>query len=494
MKLERKKIFLAFLLGIGLILTSLFFSYRLLEVPRGLTSDEAAFGYNAALLAETGKDQNGRFMPLFVLSVEGKDWRQPVTQYYMAGFFKVFGASVFNLRFSSIIITLLSTVLLLVLASKLLGYKWALFSAFIFLTTPLVMIQSHMGLDNIMPIPFTMLWLLSVFLFSKTQKRRYLVFAAISLGINFYTYKAMRAAVPIWILISAGYIFIYYYRDSWIKAFKQSYKDIFVFLISLLPFFAIIPLIQQKYPGAIFSGQRPSFDSVYSVLYPYLSSFDLTFTYITGDLTMFHSTRMHGMMLLLSAPLFFAGLYYAIRNKGFWLFILICYFTAPLLFGLVGSTHRASRLMMMIPLYCLLATLGTKSLWENRPKIYFRPALIIIFSLMIINYADFVNYYWNTYPKLTENIFSDLGTYTSYEKFSEEAQARNLTPYIDEDIYTGDGDSGHFFETIYFKNRTKRIQPNETLPPGSLLMTRRENVPGAVRLPADIDHILHIRE
>ncbi len=494
MKLERKKIIITFVLGVALVLIALFFSYRLLEVPRGLTSDEAAFGYNAALLAETGKDQNGRFMPLFVLSVEGKDWRQPVTQYYMTAFFKVFGPSVFNLRFSSIIITLLSTVLLLVLASKLLGYKWAMFSAFVFLTTPLVMIQSHMGLDNIMPVPFTMLWLLGIFLFSKTGKRRYLVLAAISLGINFYTYKAMRAAVPIWILLSVGYLFIYDYRDSWIKAFKKSYKDIFVFLISLLPFFAVIPLIQQKYPGAIFAGQRPSFDSVYSVLYPYFSSFDLTFTYITGDSTMFHSTQMHGMMLLLSAPLFFTGLYYAIRNKGFWLFIVICYFTAPLLFGLVGSSHRASRLMMMIPLYCLLATLGAKSLWENRPKIYFRPTIVIISLLMIVNYADFVNYYWNTYPKITENIFSDLGTYTSYEKLAKEARDRNLTPYIDEDIYFGDGDSGHFFETIYFKTPARRIQSNETLPPGSLLMTRREIVPEATRLPAEIDHILQIRE
>lgn len=124
------------------------------------------------------------------LSVEGKDWRQPVTQYYITAFFKIFGPSVFNLRFTSVIITLVSAVLLLILAIKLLNFKWAILSIFIFLTTPLVMIQSHMGLDNIMHIPFTILWLWGIFLFSKTRKRRYLVFAAISLGINFYTYKA----------------------------------------------------------------------------------------------------------------------------------------------------------------------------------------------------------------------------------------------------------------------------------------------------------------
>lgn len=114
---------------------------------------------------------------------------------------------------------------------------------------------------------------------------------------------------------------------------------------------------------------------------------------------------------------------------------------------------------------------------------------------MIINYADFVNYYWNTYPRLTENIFSDLGTYTSYKRLADEARARNLAPYIDEDIYIGDGDSGHFFEAIYFKHQTaKRIRSSEILPPKSILMTRREVVPEAVRLPAEIDHVLQIRE
>ena len=494
MRINTKKIIAAFLLSLLLIFIAIFFSHRLLEVPRGLTSDEAAFGYNAALLAKTGTDQNGRFLPLFVLSLEGKDWRQPVTQYYMTALFKIFGPSVFLLRFSSILITIISAVLLFYISTKLLSLKWAILSCFIFLTTPLVMIQSHMGLDNIMPIPFTIIWLAGIFAFTKTGNRKYLILAAMSLGINFYTYKAMRAAVPIWILLTVAYLFINQYHDSWKKTFKNSIKDILIFCFYAMPFFAIIPLLQRLYPGAVFSGQRPSFDSVYAVIFPYLSSFDPTFLFVTGDSTMFHSTQKHGMMLLASAPLFFSGLYYALKKKGFWMFILISFFTAPLLFGLVGSAHRASRLMMMIPSYCLLASLGAKMLWENHPKIYFRSGLGVVAILMVINYADFVNYYWTTYPKITENIFSDLGTHTSYKKLAEESELRNLTPYLDEDIYKGDGDSGHFFETIYFETAPQRLDPNEALPQGGILMTRRENIPEATRLPAEIDHILHIRE
>ena len=82
------------------ILLCIFYSYRILQVPSGLTADEGAFAYNAVLLSRTLHDENGRFMPFFVLSLNGTDWRQPVTQYYLAALFKIFGASLFLLRFS----------------------------------------------------------------------------------------------------------------------------------------------------------------------------------------------------------------------------------------------------------------------------------------------------------------------------------------------------------------------------------------------------------
>jgi len=67
------------------------FSFRILESPLGLTADEAAFAYNATLLSKTGLDENGRRLPVFVLSLGGTDWRQPVTQYYLTVFLNCLG-------------------------------------------------------------------------------------------------------------------------------------------------------------------------------------------------------------------------------------------------------------------------------------------------------------------------------------------------------------------------------------------------------------------
>ena len=134
-------------------------SYRLLETPMGLTADESAFGTNAALLSRTGYDENGVFMPLFVNSINKSDWRQPWSQYYITLFFKIFGISINNLRLSSVILILFSGYLLYRLMNSLLGWRYAILSMVLFFTTPIIFLQSHLGLDNIMPLPFVLIWL-----------------------------------------------------------------------------------------------------------------------------------------------------------------------------------------------------------------------------------------------------------------------------------------------------------------------------------------------
>lgn len=483
-----------FLVILSLALVIIVFSYRLLEVPAGLTIDEAAFGYNAVLLSRTGHDQNGRFLPFFVLSIDGKDWRQPVTQYYMALFFKIFGPSVFNLRFTSITITLMSAVLLFLIAQKLLDEKAALFLVFVFLSTPLIMIQSHLGLDNIMPIPFGILWLLGVWSFCQSQKRAYLVLSGISLGIGFYTYKGMRATVPVWSILTLIYLTLFLVFKLKLSL-RKTFGNLMIFCIAIFPFFAIIPFLEFLYAGAVFGGQHPSFDSIYDFLYPYFSSYDPTFLFIKGDATLFHSTQRHGMMLLATLPLFLIGCYQAVRKGWFWLFILSAFFTAPFLYGLVGSVHRASRLMVIIPLYCLLATLGAFTLWHYKRKILTKSFLFLVIFLMILNYLDFLRYYWFTYPKFTESLFGHLGFYKDYEIFAKEAKEKKLTPYICAELYDNNGESGHFFESIYFSSPVKKIPADQLPPPGSLLMTYRQEIPKMKRVEIELPYyFLQLRE
>lgn len=466
---------------IGLLLIGVLFSYRLTQVPSGLTVDEVAFGYNAALLSESLRDQNGRFLPLFVHAIDGQQWLQPPTQYFIAGFFKLFGASVFNLRVTSVVIMLISVCLLFFMAYRLHGKVFAFAASLVFLTTPLIMIQSHMALDNIMPIPFTILWLLGIYLFGKTGKFKYLILAGCSLGIGFYTYKGMRGIVPVWSVLTLAYL-------GWDLIKKpltlKNLKPILCFSLSIAPFALIIPYFHTQYPGAVFAGARPTQMPWYEYIYPYLSSFDLTFLFIKGDATPYHSTGRHGMFLLASLPFFLVGLYQAISRGKYWVLVLTAFFTAPLLYGIVGSAHRASRIMAIIPLYALISSLGATWLWEQKKKMaYLKTFTTLVIILMALNYYDFLKYYWFTYPKFTQNVFGDMRNNGSYKILAEESRKKGLEPYILESVYTSDGEHARFYEAIYFEGKiSKWAEDNIATPKGSMLLTNREFVEAMERV------------
>jgi len=461
------------------ILVIFFFllSYRLTQAPMGLTADESAFGTNAALLSKTGHDENGVFMPLFVNSINKSDWRQPWTQYYITLFFKIFGISIYNLRLSSVILILFSGYLLYKLITSLLDWRYALFSLVLFFTTPIIFLQSHLGLDNIMPLPFVLIWLLCLNSYRRFPKSKFLILAGFSLGLSFYSYKGMRAVVPVWTILTFLYILYLNYRPK-IKL-SRLFVTTLPFIFSIFPFFLLIFPISHTYPGAIFGGARPKFTNLYDLLYAYLSHYDFTFLYIKGDDLLFHSTKFHGMVLLSTLPLFILGLIQSLKLRRFWTFLVLAFFSGPLLFGLVDSVHRASRILAIIPAYVVICVLGTKYLLTKikRGKYIF----IILTIAFMVNFFDFTRYYWFTYPKFTENIFGNMERSVSYQVFAAEAQKRGLKPYVDKEIYES------FFDAIYFSTPSTLVPKDELPPFGSIYLTFHDgDLPGLTRLNLSI--------
>jgi len=471
-----KKVLIWVLILIPLVL---FFSYRLTQVPSSLTVDEAAFGYNAVLLSETGYDENGRFLPFFVLSIKGQDWRQPVTQYMMTIFFKIFGASKYKLRITSILVILASLVLIYYLAKMLLGKLVAISASLIYLTVPIMMIHSHLGLDNIMPIPFVLFWLIFLFLSGKNGKKIFLILSGASLGIGFYTYKGMRAIVPVWCLLTVGFLFIRYKEN-----FKQFLTKSLYFSLGTLPFFVVIPLLQQKYAGAVFDSQSPQVGSIYNLFFGYLSSYDLSFLFVQGDQTIYHSTGRHGMYLLASLPLFLSGIYYLLsQGRKEERFVLAAFVTGPLLYGMVNSVHRASRLMALIPLFAIIAGCGIK--FFRGSSIMKRLILVIVIGLMIVNYADFVNYYWWKYPDQIGQQLSEP-IEDSYRGLAESIKEKGYQPYISNVIFKADGESAKFYEAAFFDQPVAKWEENQDLPDQAVLLTQRKEIEGLEQLEVDL--------
>jgi len=468
------KIILGF---VGLIFASLLLTYRLEDVPTGLSVDEASLGYNAILLSKNLRDQNGRFLPFFILTIRGQDWKQPVMAYSLAGLFKVIPPSQYSLRLGSVMVALISLGLVYLFVSRLLGSKIGFIAGLVFITIPIIMIQSHIAHENIMPLPFVLVWLISLLLYEKNKSWKYLVLASVSLGISFYSYRSMRLIVPVWSVLTVVYLVLSnYLLKPKNKINLNLIKPSLIFSLSILPFFIITPWLEFKYAGAVFNDRNANFKYYYDFFFTYLSNFDPSHLFVKGDTTIWHSTNRHGMFLLSTLPLFIVGCYQAIRRRGFWLFILLSFSTAPLLFGLVDSVHRFSRLLAIIPSFVALVSLGVNTLLNNKAKILSRITLLIIVILSIFNYYDFVNYYWYDYAEFSRASFCP-DVHSSYKTLAKLSKQNKLTPYIESGIYEIDSEDAQFFEAAYFNKPLTRWRAEESLPPNSILMTQLEAQP-----------------
>lgn len=477
---------------LGLVLIFLFclgfFSYRLLEVPTGLTIDEAGFGYNASLISQTLRDENGRFLPVFVLSLDGRDWRQPVTQYFQVLVFKIFGGSVFNLKFTSVVVVSISAVLIFILGRYLVNSRFGVLALLVFLTTPIVMIHSHLALDNIMPIPFVLIWLLGISM-SEKKGLKFLIISAVSLGIGFYAHKSMRSGATVWAGMSLVYLILTTVKNIKDISFKN-YKCVLVFAISILPFFALAPVLDYKYAGAVFGTENINMHSWYDFFGFYLSSFDPSFLFVKGDSIMHHSTGRHGMFLLGSLPFFIYGAFKSIKDKNiFFKFLVVSFFAGPLFFGFVGSVHRASRLMFLIPAFCLISALGIYKLAQIRNG-FLKIGLLIVGFLVILNFVDFTRYYWFQYAKDTDSIFYKPRGVEAYRKLSENVKRRDLRPFIATNLTTIEGDGGtieDFARSLYFVSY-ETLNEGSELPGNSILLTTDKNLKALEKIETGVEN------
>lgn len=462
---NRKKI----LLSIScLVIFWIFFNFKLTEVPPGINGDEASIGYNAILLSRTLHDENKRLLPLFVLTMDGKDWKQPVTVYSTALFFRLFEPSYNLLRQVSILYVLISAGLLFFLVKEILNIKSALIGVLIFLTTPIIMIQSHLALENIAPLPFVIFWLLMLAKYGKKKKNLYLLYGGISLGISFYSYNSMRLIMPVFFLLTIIYIL---YLDNF--SIKKSIYPLRFLIIGVLPFIGILPLAMNKYPGAIFgNNQLAAFSSYQDFILPYLSAFDPSFLFIQGDSTPYHSTGKHGIYLLMTLPLFLLGSFGVMQKKNPILILaLVSFFLSPILFGVAGSVpHRGSRLVALVPFYTLITVFGISILFQlnnHRRKII---VLSFVIMLSLLNYFDFLHNYWFEYPIRVKEHFS-TPLHIAFKKLYQNSKNNHLTPFIEAGIYNQEKATTRFFEQVYFPTDLKKWQTPE-VPRQSILLVR----------------------
>ncbi len=452
-------------LAVTFIVLFFIYSWHLNVIPPALLNDEASIGYNAVLLAKNLHDQNGRFLPTYILTLNGSDWKEPITTYFTALIFKVASASTFNLRLGSIIFTLTSAGLFFMILYQIgLNFGLAWLGTVLYLLNPALYINSRLGLENVSLLPLINLWLYLLILALKNRKLKYFSLSGLILGLSFYSYKGMQ--IFIWPLIFVNLILIIKFSRNW-------YKPCLRFLSATFLPLSFIPLWRFLYAGAVLDFSSASkWQGLFPAAFKYLSVFNPALIFVTSDKMIIHSTHLHGMLLLSFLPLLILGLSSEMKKSPvikltIWLILIFL----PLPLAFTDSVNRTSRLLVFIPFFSILIIFGFQKLNSLS-----RFLAVSYLGIILINFGVFLNYYHTNYPLLLRDKLPSDNLAAGMQALSNLSRKYNFKPVIDVNLFKSYQPQLEFYQEIYFPKNNSFIS---TLQPvnlkGALFLTTTGN-------------------
>ncbi|HPA44391.1 MAG TPA: glycosyltransferase family 39 protein, partial [bacterium] len=354
------------------LLLSLFLRVAALEqAPPGFFQDEAATGYDALCLAQSGQNRHGEFLPLFFNSFG--DFEEGLHRYLIVPSIWLFGLSVWSVRVVSAAMGTGVVLITYLLARRLYGKTGALAAAVAASVTPWQIHLSRVAVrDMLLPLTFGLGTYLVLCAFSESEedKKRWkrdaqLICGCALWGLAFYTYTVARLFVP---LMLAGFAVIH--RNSLLRFWRE--RRLFLVVGILLFFLASLPMIlayilrfedmtaRMKVIAVGDHAASPfSLATLLTTASNYLPHFSPRHLFLEGDPNPF--LYMGGGLLLPSFfPLILLGIWscIAFRRSVEAQILLLWLLVYPLPDCLTSGGPHAHRSVTAVPIYALLTGLG----------------------------------------------------------------------------------------------------------------------------------------
>ncbi|MEH2410816.1 ArnT family glycosyltransferase [Nostoc sp.] len=380
------------------------------SIPAGFYQDESSIAYNAALIAQTGKDEYNIRFPIYFKSFG--DYKAPIYIYTVALIFKLLGVSEFNSRLASFIFYILALIFTFLLI-RIIFKKNFLMEIYILLTfgfLPHFFTISRISFEVISQLALISLVVLLVKLtfHAKTGQVWWInsLFCGLILGVSLYSYPTARLLTPL-MLIS---LWVVYFQK---KNIQKLALITIGFVGTLIPYitFAV------NNPGAL-SARFQTITYLYSsisptkkisiFLYNYLRYFSPDFLTKYGDSNLRHSTGYGGVIFSITFFLFLIGListfYYRKVFSRFNIFLLINMMVSPIAGSLTANGVPHALRGILLSYYILIFSCYGFQLILSIKRYRTRKIMIIctyiIISLEIIGYT--CNYFIDYAPKSIE--------------------------------------------------------------------------------------------
>lgn len=360
-----------------LVIATLLRFWNINSVP-SLNPDEAALGYNAYSLIQTGRDEHGISWPLHFKSFS--DYKPGGYVYLALPFIKVLGLTPLVVRLPNLILSVLTVYILYKLVFLLFKSETlALYSSLVLALSPWHIHFSRGAWESATSVFFILLGIYFFYRFLDKAKSKYLFLFPLPFVASLYVYHSARLIAPLIVLTLfllnlkklLGYLSTTPLIISIIVALLLSVPVAYSFLNSggttrfggVGLFADTGPISRSKellhhhnhtnYFQKIIHNHRTQY--LLSFAQKYLSHFDLNFLFIDGDAVPRSASPEMGQMHLIELPLLLYGLYSFIRSKkiksSLKIFFIAYLLISPLASSLTFQAPSALRaLSMVVPL------------------------------------------------------------------------------------------------------------------------------------------------
>jgi hypothetical protein len=198
--------------------TTLLYVWDLGRAPVYLGGDEAHFAVHADAVARTGRDLDGRVLPLLFSLADplgdpnntnaSQRWYQPALLYLLAAALRVAPLSEALIRAPTAIIGgLINPLLTYLVALRLAGRRmFALVGAAAVALSPSHFILARQALDYVVPLPFVLAWLLCLLSYLDGGPAWLPLASGFVLGVGLFSYAGSWIVMPLCVVVACvGY-------------------------------------------------------------------------------------------------------------------------------------------------------------------------------------------------------------------------------------------------------------------------------------------------
>jgi 4-amino-4-deoxy-L-arabinose transferase-like glycosyltransferase len=482
MKFLLKNKLLLLILFLGLFLRF----YNLSSVPQGFFSDEAAVGYNAYSIIKTGRDEFGKFMPLFFRSFgEGK---LPLYVYQAVPFIFLLGPTKLAVRFpgalfGSLTILALYWFLIEILPFSKVSKKHyqpiALASALSLAIMPWH-IHFSRGVFGQESIFWVILGSALIVNGLKRSNKLFTTLGFISFSCSLLIYHSPKVILPLWAPILLLTINSQLKKSlSWLT--KQVAPGVLL-LIAVWGIMTFNPLGMARSKGVsvfseqsgvsakLFEIQSLQFNLNNSVLISnlfnnkfesfgrdiigrYLSHFNPDLLFISGDtIRPRYRVPNQPQVFIIFLPFLILGTYLCFSKKLYLPFIFLL--LAPLPASMSFETPSTVRALFETPALATLigiGLIGAINIIKSKSNLIKNSFITILFSIFIYQFASYANSYF-----IINNIFKPYEWQYPYQPLA--AVLKDLEPNYDRIIVNDSAGPPYIFLLFFYKYDPAKYQ------------------------------------